>query len=116
MENLGWLLLTLRCLVGFIFIWYGTSKFLSPRANFERAIAGYRIMPARFVRPTSDVLPIVEVVLGTFLLLPFAYFPVSFGLLFLLLMFQAAIAKAFVTGLNISCGCNGIQEATTRHG
>jgi hypothetical protein len=69
-------------------------------------------MPMRFVRLTAYALPIVEVVLGTFLLFPFAYFPVSFGLLFLLLMFQTAIAKALVTGLDISCGCDGVPRTT----
>ena len=101
---------TARIVLAGVFLYAGGVKALDP-AGFATAIDHYRILPYPAAAACADYLPWLELIcgLGVFWrrIRPGAV-AVLFGLD---LVFSAAIASAWVRGLDISCGCFGADEA-----
>ena len=94
----------LRIALGAVFIVASLDKIQNPEA-FATTIANYRFLPYKFINGIAIVLPWLEVVTGTLLVLGVwirASTTIVWGLL---LAFSIAISQALVRGLDISCGC-----------
>jgi uncharacterized membrane protein YphA (DoxX/SURF4 family) len=94
----------LRVALGAVFIVASLDKIQNPEA-FAKTIANYRLLPYKFINGTAIVLPWIEVVTGTLLLLGIwirAGTAIVWGLLF---AFSIAISQALARGLDINCGC-----------
>ena len=93
-----------RVVLGAMFLYTGVVHFLDPK-GFAEAVENYRILPVVLVNPFSVVLPFLEMITGSALLLgifiPGSLLIIS-GLLF---MFTLALGIALFLGLDISCGC-----------
>lgn len=94
--------------LGLAAVWLaaGLVKLVAPGEAYL-AVRAYAVLPDVLVRPVAVGLPMLEVLLGVFLLLGLRtrlIAAVSAGLLVLLV---AAIAQAWARGLTIDCGCFG---------
>ncbi len=94
----------LRILLGLIFVYASIGKIMHPQA-FAEAISNYQILPHSLINIAAIVLPWVELLLGTCLVMGL-FIPGSLFLAnVLLVIFFVALVAAFARGLNIECGC-----------
>jgi cobalt-zinc-cadmium efflux system protein len=98
------LLFWMRLVVGVVFIAASIDKILHPAA-FAQMIYNYQILPDAFINVTAIVLPWVELVLGSLLVLGL-WFPGTVVLANLLLLaFFGSLLFNLARGLDIHCGC-----------
>lgn len=98
------LTLSARFILGGVFIYAGFDKILHPSA-FAEAVYNYKILPDGLINLTAIVLPCLELVLGTFLIIHF-WMPGTVVMSNLLLItFIGALLFNMARGLNINCGC-----------
>jgi uncharacterized membrane protein YphA (DoxX/SURF4 family) len=99
--------LALRFMLATLFLSAGLAK-LSRRAEFERAVAGYELLPARLVRPVARGLGPAELAAGILLALGLATMVTAALVATLLAIFAAAVAVNLARGRDIDCGCFGV--------
>jgi uncharacterized membrane protein YphA (DoxX/SURF4 family) len=93
-----------RVVLGALFLYAGAIKIIDPAA-FALAVYNYHILPAWLVSMTAIILPWVEVVAGTCLVLGLWIQGGSLIVSTLLLVFTVALGFNLSRGLNIACGC-----------
>ncbi len=93
-----------RVALGAVFIVASLDKIKNPEA-FATNIANYRILPYTFINGIAIVLPWLEFVTGTVLVLGVWIRASTMILSGMLLAFSIAISQALARGLDISCGC-----------
>lgn len=94
----------LRVALGMVFIAASLSKIQDPE-GFAENIANYRMVPFPFVHVMAIILPWLEIIAGSLLVLGIwirANAALTVGLL---LAFVFAISQALYRDLDISCGC-----------
>ncbi|MBI4115407.1 MAG: DoxX family protein [Candidatus Omnitrophica bacterium] len=98
-----------RIVVGFVFAYAGFSKLLEPSANFEAVIMKYGIYPPQWVPWIAKVLPWLEWVLGSFLIVGYAprFTGIGLGLLSLGFLITLASSELLVASGGSDCGCFG---------
>jgi uncharacterized membrane protein YphA (DoxX/SURF4 family) len=94
----------LRVALGAVFIVASLDKIQNPEA-FAMTIANYRFLPYKFINGMAIVLPWLEVITGTFLVLGVWIRANTIIVWSLLFAFSVAISLALFRGLDISCGC-----------
>ena len=104
-------LLTIRIIVGFVFIFAAISKVSEPE-EFARAISNYKLLPIFSINILAIVLPWIELCAGILLVFGISVKENSAILSGLLLVFIIAIAISLARGLNIDCGCFGTTGGT----
>jgi uncharacterized membrane protein YphA (DoxX/SURF4 family) len=89
-----------------VFLLAGISKALDMN-SFASEISAYQIVPAALVQPMAIALPLLEILIGAYLLagLMQRWAAVAAGAL--LLVFIGAMAQALARGLTLDCGCFG---------
>lgn len=93
-----------RVVLGLIFIWASIDKILHPAA-FAEIIYAYQILPDSWISFTAIVLPWIELILGSLLILGF-WLPGAVLLSNLLLAtFLTALIFNMARGLDVDCGC-----------
>ena len=101
-----WLIFVLKLAVCVIFVVAGVMKVRDPVA-FAIAIRHYKMVPVVFILPMAFYLPWLEIVCGLGIFMK----PLSRAalclILFLDLVFMAALTTAWARGLNVKCGCFG---------
>ncbi|MFD2420398.1 MauE/DoxX family redox-associated membrane protein [Amycolatopsis pigmentata] len=94
--------------LGLAAVWLisGSIKIMDPGQTFL-AVRAYDVLPDGMVHPVALALPLLELVLGVFLLagLGTRIAAVLSGIVLLLLI--AAITQSWARGLTIDCGCFG---------
>ncbi len=100
----GILVLVCRLVVGGVFIFASWDKLTHPQA-FAEAISNYHIMPYPLLHLSAHLLPVVELVVGTALVLGIWRRGAALITGLLTLVFMAAITSALLRNLDISCGC-----------
>jgi hypothetical protein len=96
--------LSARFILGGVFIYASFDKILHPSA-FAEAVYNYKILPDGLINLTAIVLPCLELVLGTFLIIHF-WMPGTVVMINLLLItFIGAMLFNMSRGLDIGCGC-----------
>ena len=98
------LIALLRVALGAVFIVASLDKIQNPDA-FVTNIANYRLLPYTVINAIAIVLPWVEVITGTLLILGVWIRASTMIVWGLLLAFSVAISQALARGLDISCGC-----------
>lgn len=102
------LLFAARILIGLLFFYSGFSKLTQPIEYFEIAVGLYEIVPQALVHAAAMVIPWIELVGGTFLLLGYALEKSAAVLSVLTGLFQLVLGQAVVRRLPIDeCGCFG---------
>lgn len=94
--------------LGLAAVWLvsGALKLADPGQTYV-AVQAYDVLPHGLVGVVATALPLVEVVLGLFLLAGVATRYVAGAALVLLLVLIAGIAQSWARGLSIDCGCFG---------
>lgn len=93
-------------LIGLLFISAGASKLVNPLLSAE-SVRNYDLIGDPWVTIMALLLPWVEIVAGTLLLIG-CWLPGALSVVAgCAVVFQAAIGSAWVRGLDISCGCFG---------
>jgi uncharacterized membrane protein YphA (DoxX/SURF4 family) len=101
-----------------VFLTSGALKVADP-AQTRIAVRAYELLPPDLVGTVATALPLVELVLGTLLLVGAftRWVAVASGVLLVVLM--TAVAQAWALGLSIDCGCFGgggaVAKGDTRY-
>lgn len=99
-----------KAALSILFLVGGWQKLRDP-VVFKGALENYGVIPARFVPLVAYLLPVVEIILGVFLLLPEMSGVGALGGLFLLLLVTAAVMLSLLQGrFGIDCGCGGLSS------
>ena len=105
------LVLVLRVAVGAVFVWAGVSK-IGHADIFAAQIAAFGLVPRALIAPMALLLPILEVVLGGYLILGLYTRVAAWIAVIQLAIFASAIGSAVLRGLSLSCGCFGPGDRT----
>ncbi len=100
----GLLVLLCRLIVGGVFIYASLDKLTHPQA-FATVIHNYHLVPYALLHPVALLLPMVEFVLGSALVVGVGRRGAALLAALLTLVFMGGIASALSRGLDISCGC-----------
>lgn len=111
MASLGliWAERLARWAIAGIFLAAAVPKILDP-AGFALDISHYGVVPNLLVNPMAIALPWIEAVAALALLSGFAAEGALLLVNLLMIVFLAALAQAWVRGLDINCGCFGHSE------
>ncbi|HEX7358268.1 MAG TPA: MauE/DoxX family redox-associated membrane protein [Ignavibacteriaceae bacterium] len=101
-----YLLLSLRLVIGFIFIYAGAEKIADPE-SFAISISNYRLLPAITLNFLAVTLPWIELVSGVLLVFGVSVKENSAIIFSMLLVFTIGIVISLLRGLSIDCGCFG---------
>jgi uncharacterized membrane protein YphA (DoxX/SURF4 family) len=93
-----------------IFLAAAVPKILDP-SGFAADISHFALLPDPLVNPLAIALPWVEAVAALALLSGFAAEGALLLINLLMAVFLAALAQAWIRGLDINCGCFGHTEA-----
>lgn len=105
------LLLIIRFILGFVFIYAGAEKILEP-GLFANSISNYRLVPELLLNLIAVTLPWIELITGIFLVFGIAVKENAIIINILLVLFIVMIAISLFRGLNIECGCFGTAGGT----
>lgn len=84
----------------------GTLKVVDP-AQTRIAVRAYEALPLGLVGPVATTLPLVELMVGTMLVMGAFTRWAALASVVLLAVFLLGVAQAWVRGLSIDCGCFG---------
>lgn len=98
-----------RIVLGGVFVWASWDKILDPVA-FSHTIANYQIVSPALGNPVALVLPWIELVCGTCLILNRWTRGSALIATLLLVVFMGALGYNIHRGLDISCGCFTLDE------
>lgn len=101
-----YLLLLLRFILGFVFIYAGIEKTIEPGA-FANSISNYKLIPEIFVNIIAITLPWIELITGILLIFGISVKENAMIISALLFLFIVMIAISLMRGLSIDCGCFG---------
>lgn len=101
-----WLLLLMRMILGGIFAFSASSKFLAPQALAD-AIVGFEMIPESWALEAAIVLIWHELICGTFMLLGLWTRATAIIISGMLAAFQVGLISVMVRGIEVSCGCFG---------
>lgn len=107
----NYLLLAVRVVLGFIFLYAGMEKIADPE-GFARAISNYKLVPFSISNIIAVTLPWIEVVTGILIIFGIMVKENAFIVTSLLAIFTIAIIISLFRGLNIDCGCFGTATGT----
>ena len=94
--------------VALVWLVAGVVKLIDP-ASFARDIGHYRLVPAVVAVALSVYLPWLEIALGVGLCLPRTHNAARWLSFALLGVFCGALVSALVRGLDVRCGCFGLE-------
>ena len=101
-----WLGFAARLVIGGVWIVAGVLKLPDPAASV-RAVRAYDLLPEAVVPMVGHLLPVVEVVVGTALVLGLLTRGGALVSALLFLVFVGGIASVWARGISIECGCFG---------
>lgn len=102
-----------RLIVGILFIVAGWSKLRAGKSLFLRTVLAYELLPRQLSLTLARSLPLIEIMIGSMLLLGLLIQPLAYLGLVLLIIFTGAVITALVQKKTISCGCFGPKEKVT---
>tara|TARA_Y100001970_G_scaffold233788_1_gene291633 strand:+ start:993 stop:1445 length:453 start_codon:yes stop_codon:yes gene_type:complete len=109
MKDLNkYFIVSLRLILGTVFLWASFDKILDP-ASFAKNISNYHVVPFGLENTIAIILPWLEFLIGTGMILGIMVDGSIMISSFLLLIFNILITQAIIRGFNIECGC-GLKE------
>ncbi|HRE41258.1 MAG TPA: MauE/DoxX family redox-associated membrane protein [Ignavibacteria bacterium] len=105
-------LLTLRIIIGGLFIWAAIVKISDPKA-FATMVKGYKLFPLWSINLIAIILPFVELITGLLMIFGKWIRANSVIISILLILFIIGLAQAYIRGLDINCGCFSTSAAST---
>ncbi len=105
--------LLLRLVIGGLFVYASFSKIFNQQ-EFAKAIYNYKLLPGELVNILAIVLPYVEFFAGIFLIFGIFKKGSSFLIGAMLIVFIIALTRAYILGLDISCGCFSLETVSEK--
>lgn len=96
----------IRLGIGLVWIIAGYTKAIDPNGT-KKSIQGYRIISGDLVDFISLILPMVEIILGVFLILGIFVKTAALASILVFSFFTIIIFSAWFRRLEINCGCFG---------
>lgn len=93
-----------RVILGIILIYASIDKIVHP-AEFAKAIGNYNVLPFGLENLLGIVLPILELLVGTCLVLGIMIDGAAIIAAGMMVVFIIAISQALFRGIDINCGC-----------
>ncbi len=93
-----------RILLGGIFIYASIDKIAFP-AEFARIVENYELLPFDLIKPVAIILPVLELMLGAFLIVGKFTKPSAIALTSLLIIFIIVVGIRAGKGPLEECGC-----------
>ncbi len=100
----GWAFIGLRIIVGGVFIFAAIPKIIEPEV-FAETVLNYQILPELLVNPVAIVLPWLELITGSFIVLGIWLEGSLIVYNLLLIAFISILIYNTARGLDIHCGC-----------
>ena len=107
-----WLGLAVRLLASGIWLVAGVAKLLDV-TTFEQQITAYKMLPDGMVTLAAYGIPLLEIVLGIYLLVGALVRPAAIASCGLMVVFIIAQSQAWARGLSVDCGCFGSLHKET---
>ena len=102
-----------RLILGGVLLYAGVSKVFDPGA-LAASIRSYELpLPEGFVTLWAHALPLLEILLGLYLLIGLFSRASAWSASGLIVLFSVVLIQGAVRGLEIDCGCFGSTTATT---
>jgi len=98
----------MRLILGTVFLWASFDKIFDP-ASFAKNISNYHVVPFGLENSIAIILPWLEFLIGTGMILGIMVDGSIMISAFLLILFNILIAQAILRGFNIECGC-GLKD------
>lgn len=89
---------------------YASLDKLMNQEAFSRAIYNYKFLPEIFINGLAIVLPYLELFTGLLLILGIFKRGSSLLIAVMLVVFLIALGQAYARGLDIDCGCFGLDK------
>lgn len=105
--------LLLRLVIGGLFVYASLNKVFNQQ-EFAKAIYNYKLLPGGLVNLFAIVLPYIEFFAGIFLIFGIFKKGSSFLIGSMLVVFIIALTRAYVLGLDISCGCFSLETVSEK--
>ena len=109
--NNKYLLLIIRVVLGFVFIYAAVTK-ISDLNGFSQAIYNYKLFPLFLVNILAIILPWIELSAGLLLVFGVSVKDNSAIISGLLVIFIIAVLISLFRGLDIECGCFGTVDGS----
>jgi putative oxidoreductase len=106
--------IALRVTLGAVFAYAAWVKLRTPWQLFAGAIGDYKVLPEWAIVPLARTLPWAELAIGLLLIAGRWLRTSATACTLLLLVFFALMVRAYVSGMEISCGCFGPGEPISR--
>jgi uncharacterized membrane protein YphA (DoxX/SURF4 family) len=101
-----WLGLVARLVTGGVWIYAGALKLPDP-AQSVQAVRAYQLLPSSTASAVGQLLPILEIVVGSMLVLGLLTRGAAVVSALLFVAFIIGIASVWARGIEIDCGCFG---------
>ena len=93
-----------RIIIGAIFVYASIDKIVHPK-EFSEIVQNYRMLPGQLIPLFSLLLPWIEFLAGSLLVLGIFRQSNSLIVIILLIIFSIAVFDASIRGISTSCGC-----------
>jgi uncharacterized membrane protein YphA (DoxX/SURF4 family) len=103
----------LRLIIGGLFVYASVGKLFNQEA-FAKAIYNYKLLPGELVNIFAIIMPYVELFSALFLIFGIYKKGSSFLIGMMLIVFIIALTRAYVLGLDISCGCFSLETVSEK--
>ena len=103
-------LLVLRLVVGGFFVFASIDKLMN-QEEFAKAIYNYKFLPSVFINIFAIIIPYMELIAGSLLILGIYKRGSSFLISFLLIIFLISLGQAYARGLDINCACFSLESS-----
>jgi uncharacterized membrane protein YphA (DoxX/SURF4 family) len=103
-------IIVLRLIVGGIFVYAAWTKLSEPWQLFAMNIDSYRVLPIPMVEFVARALPWFEAAIGLLVMAGIWLRISSTAVSLLLLVFFSLMVRAYISGMEINCGCFGTGE------
>ena len=103
-----------RVVLGVILIYASIDKIVHP-AEFAKAIGNYNVLPFGLENLLGIVLPILELLVGTCLVLGIMLDGSAIISAGMMVVFIIAISQAIFRGIDINCGCFKVTVENSGH-
>ena len=102
----GWFLVTLRWVLGLIFLYAGIAKWRASQ-DFADSIASFWLLPNAAINVLALSLPYFEILTACLLLTGWRKHVGALAVIVMTSVFAAAMVSALAKGLTVDCGCFG---------
>lgn len=106
------LALSIRLVLGGVFVWAGAAKLVQP-SFFVETVAAFAILPVDWVAPFALSVIWIELIAGGLLLLDIWPRSNALVVLGLLVVFSAALSISMYRGNDVACGCFGGDRSSS---